>query len=235
MGSQESLEVLKRVQEIDREIYQIRRELAAVPAEIQRFAMAFEAEKTKVAALEAELKQIQLRQKQKEADLSEKETLIRKYDSQLTQVKTNKEYSALQQEITSLKADTSIIEDGILTLFEDIDCIQKEVRQERERLAQLQKDLEQKKIEFEKRAESLKTDLNSLSEKRLAAIAQVPPETRELYDRIIERKEGWALVHVEGETCAACRIEIRPQLLNELKIKENLVVCENCSRILYLD
>ena len=51
----------------------------------------------------------------------------------------------------------------------------------------------------------------------------------------MQKKQGLALVPVEGEVCSACRIEIRPQLLNELELKENLVVCENCSRILYLD
>ena len=109
MGIQESLAILKRVQEIDREIYQIRQELLSIPEAVRRLTEEFEAEKSHMAQLETKLKEIQLRQKKKEGELNEKESLIRKYDSQLSQVKTNKEYSALQQEIASLKADGSIV------------------------------------------------------------------------------------------------------------------------------
>jgi hypothetical protein len=234
MGIQESIGVLKRAQEIDGEIHGVKRELAAIPGMIKDLQHAFEAEKSKMAQFETKLKEIQLRQKQKEGELSEKEQLIRKYDSQLSQVKTNKEYAALQQEIASLKADNSMLEDQILAILEEIDGAQREVREERERLSRVEKESKEKEKELNTRAETLKQELAGLTAKRQEIVNQVPPETRELYDKIIEKKEGLALVPVEGETCSACRIEIRPQLLNELHLKESLIVCENCSRILYL-
>lgn len=233
MGIQESLEILKRTQEIDREIYKVRQELSFIPEAIRQLTDVFEQEKAQMTRLEAALKEAQLRQKQKEGELSEKEALIRKYDSQLTQVKTNKEYSALQQEIVSLKADNSILEDQILGILEEVDRAQNGVREERERLVRVEKELVEKKKELTARTETLKDELATLNGKRVEVISQVPPETRSLYDKIIERKEGLALVPAEGETCSACRMEIRPQLLNELRLKEALVVCENCSRILY--
>ena len=235
MGVQEILEILKRAQEIDREIHQVRQEITSIPETIRQLIEAFEAEKSRLAHLETELKEIQLRQKQKEGELSEKEVLIRKYDSQLTQVKTNKEYSALQQEIASLKADGSMLEDQILGILDEVDRVLREVREERQRLTSIEKESEEKKKELNDRAEGLKTTLTNLNEKRLEIIAQVSPEARALYDKIIEKKGGLALVPVEGEACGACRMEIRPQLLNEIKLKEALVVCENCSRILYLE
>lgn len=235
MGIQEILEILKRAQEIDREIHGMGQEIAFIPETIRQLTEVFEAEKARLNRLESQLKEIQLRQKQKEGELNEKEVLIRKYDSQLTQVKTNKEYSALQQEIASLKADGSILEDQILGILEEMDRAQQEVREERERLAQVEKESQEKKKELTDRAESLKAKLTELNGKRIEMISQVSPEARELYDKIIKKKEGLALVSVDGEACGACRMEIRPQLLNEIKLKENLVVCENCSRILYLD
>lgn len=235
MGIQESLEILKQAQEIDRELYQIQQELDSIPDAIEQLSAQFETEKSHLSALEARLKETQLRQKQKEGELSEKEGLIRKYDSQLAQVKTNKEYAALQQEIASLKADGSMVEDAVLAILEEIDKIQREVREERERLTHAEKQLHEKKAELNSRTETLKIQLTDLSKKRQEIIALVSPETRELYDKIIEKKKGLALVSVEGEACSACRMEIRPQLLNELHLKEALVVCENCSRILYID
>ena len=235
MGTHESLEILKQAQEIDREIHQVQQELASIPETIEELSQQFEAEKSAMIQIDARLKEKQLRQKQREGELTEKEELIRKYDSQLTQVKTNKEYSALQQEIASLKADSSILEDSILNVLDEVDKIQKEVREERERLARVEKECEVRKKELESCVEGLKARLTELTKKRAEIISQVPPEVRELYDKIIEKKEGLALVRIEGEACGACRMEIRPQVLNELKLKEALVVCDNCSRIIYID
>ena len=235
MGIQESLEILKQAQEIDREIFGFRHELAAIPETLNELTQEFEQEKSALARLEVQLKEAQLRQKQKEGELNEKEVLIRKYDAQLSQVKTNKEYSALQKEIVSLKADSSMIEDGVLALLDEVEAVQQKLREEKGRLIQVEKESQKKKEELTARAEALKGELVLSEKKRAEVVQQVPPETRELYEKIIEKKQGLALVQAAGEACGACRMDMRPQLLNELKLKETLVVCENCSRIVYAD
>lgn len=230
---EECLEILKKVQEIDHEIYAIRRDLTVIPESIQQLTLGLEAEKSHLMSLEARQKEIQLRQRQKESELAEKEALIKKYDAQLAQVKTNKEYSSLQKEIDSLKADRSIVEDAILALLDEIDRLQNQVREERARLAEVEKETETQKKSFLDQMEKLKQDLSGLGQKRAGVISEVPAESRELYEKIVEKKEGIALTPLIGEACGACRIDIRPQLLNELHLKENFVICENCSRILY--
>lgn len=235
MGIPEILDTLKQAQGLDREIHRIRQEIDSIPESIHELTQAFEAEKSRLDHLENQLKEVQLRQKKKEGELGEKEALIRKYDSQSTQVKTNKEYSALQQEIASLKADGSMLEDEILGILDEMENVQKQVREERNRLAQLETESQGKKKQLTDKAETIKKNLAGLIEKRLEIIKQVSPEARELYDKIIKKKEGLALVPVIGDACGACRMELRPQVLNEVRLKEALVVCDNCSRILYID
>ncbi len=235
MGIQESIDILKRAQEIDSEIHRFQQEIDSIPEILRHLTEEFDKEKARWNQLESDLKQTQLRQREKEKQLLEKEELIKKYDVQLMQVKTNKEYSALQQEMASLKADNSMIEDQILAILDEVDRIQTSFREEKTRLGEAERTLQEKKKELGERSEKLKADLDSLKQKRTEILSQVPPDTRHLYDKIIQKKEGLALVHAEGESCGACRIRIRPQVLNELKLKEALVVCENCSRILYVD
>ena len=106
----ECIDTLKKVQEIDREIYQCQQKLKEIPEERARVKREFELEKNRLMGLETAHKNLQLKQKQKEGELAQKEANIKKLDGQLSQVKTNKEYSALQQEIASLKADNSLLE-----------------------------------------------------------------------------------------------------------------------------
>lgn len=233
MSIQETLDILRKAQEADREIYKIRQEIASIPGALEDLNEAYASEKKAMSSLEARSKEVQLRQKQKEGELAEKENLVRKYDSQLTQVKTNKEYTALKHEMEVLKADGSLIEDQILVIFDEIEKIQIEVRAERERLARVEKETEEKKKHLAAREAELKNALAAFTSERQERVQQLDPESRTLYDRIVEKKEGLALVPVLGEICGACRITIRPQLLNEVNLKESLIVCENCSRILY--
>ena len=66
-------------------------------------------------------------------------------------------------------------------------------------------------------------------------ITQVSPEIKNLYDAIIQKKQGLALVKVNGEICGACQLQLRAQLMNEIRMAQSLILCENCSRILYFE
>jgi len=75
--------------------------------------------------------------------------------------------------------------------------------------------------------------IESLARQKNEKIKEVNQEIAALYEQIVRNKRGVALVQVQGETCPACQMQLRPQMLNELKLKEKIVICENCSRLLY--
>jgi hypothetical protein len=77
--------------------------------------------------------------------------------------------------------------------------------------------------------------LADLMKQREESVAQLPPELGELYGRIALKKQGLALAVVSGEVCSACQMKLRPQLINEVRLGEQIIVCENCSRILYFE
>jgi predicted nucleic acid-binding Zn-ribbon protein len=54
-----------------------------------------------------------------------------------------------------------------------------------------------------------------------------------LYLNIFRKKGGIALSPVRDEFCSMCHVRIRPQVLNELRDGQKLILCENCGRILY--
>ena len=54
-----------------------------------------------------------------------------------------------------------------------------------------------------------------------------------LYMSIFNKKNGSALSPVKGDFCAMCHVRIRPQMLNEIRDRSKIYLCENCGRILY--
>ena len=231
----QNLDVLKRAQQLDSEIHHAHVLLEEIPAERSRLKSELELEKIHLTELEKSLKEIQLKLKDKELELSQKEMQIKKLDGQLSQVKTNKEYAALQQEISSLKADNSVLEEGIIHILDEVDAAKDEVRKEKEKFAAATKSFQDKDAELANQEKTLQGRLADLEKQREVSVAQLPPDIGELYNRIAVKKQGLALAVVNGEVCAACQMKLRPQLINEIRLGEQIVVCENCSRILYFE
>ena len=233
MPMDQDLQVLQEVQEWDKEIYLLHGTLEEIPFELAEINQKVEQERALLQKLQEELKSLQLKQKEKEGELATKEENIRKYDAQLAQVKTNKEYASLQVEIRSLKADSSLLEEAIINMIDQVEAFQKTLDEQKKKLAVAEAVLNQKKQELEEKSKMIREKIEVLTKQKKEKIKEVNPEIASLYEQIVTKKHGWALVKVEGEVCPACQIQLRPQVVNEAKLKERIIVCDNCSRILY--
>jgi predicted nucleic acid-binding Zn-ribbon protein len=231
----QNLDILKKAQQLDSEIHHTYILLEEIPSQRAQLKSGLELEKTRFSELEKMLRDIQLKLKEKELELSQKEMQIKKLDGQLSQVKTNKEYAALQQEIASLKADNSLLEEGIIHILDEVEAAKDETRKEKDKVALVTKSFQDKDNELLTQEKNLQGRLVDLKKQREEAVTQLPPELAELYNRIVSKKQGLALAAVNGEVCAACQMQLRPQLINEIRLGEQIIVCENCSRILYFE
>ncbi len=231
----QNLDTLKKAQRLDSEIHQAQGLLEEIPAKRAKLKAEMEFEKGRLHELEKSLKDIQVKLKDRELELSQKENQIKKLDGQLSQVKTNKEYAALQQEVASLKADNSLLEEGIIHILDEVDAAKDETRKEKEKLALITKSFQEKDDALAGQEKTLQIRLAEMKKQRDEAVVQLPLELGELYQRIAFKKQGLALAAVNGENCAACQMNLRPQLLNEIRLGEQIIVCENCSRILYYE
>ncbi len=231
----ESIDILKKAQELDRDLYAMGQQSKEIPERRAQLKRNLEAEKNHLLELESDCKKMQLKQKQKEGELAQKEANIKKFDGQLGQVKTNKEYAALQQEIASLKADNSMMEEEIIRILDEVEAAEEEVKKEKERLKQVEKEFVILEGDLAQKEKGLSQSIEDLKKRREEIMLQVIPDAKALYDTIVQKKQGLALVKVNGEICGACQLQLRPQLLNEIRLGESLILCENCSRILYIE
>ena len=118
---------LINLQKIDTQIYALCREKEEIPRMFEKLKEIAEEEKLKIKDAEDDLKALQVKRKDKEIDLASKEENIKKLQTQLFQIKTNKEYTAMQKEIEGLKADNSVLEEEILLMMEEQDKAKKEI------------------------------------------------------------------------------------------------------------
>ncbi len=224
------------LQKIDGEIHNLKVELQEKPAVLERLREEFESRKEALKELEEKSKAIQVDRKEKELALKTQEDEIAKANAQLSQIKTNKEYTAKISEIEHIKADQSIIEEKILTSYDEGDSIKAEIEKEQVKVDEEEKKYLAKKKETEDDIKVVEDRIKVLDSQRQQSTPGVDPSYLSRYERILRHKDGIAVVPVqEGSSCGGCFMNITPQQLNEIKMYEELVECEMCSRILYLE
>jgi len=229
------IEILINLQKIDSQIFLINEQLRAKPKEINVLENDFSGISAGLKKLEDDLKKEQLIQKDKELELQSKEDTVNKQKGQLSLVKTNKEYNALQLEIEKLKADNSLLEEDIIVLLEKVDNFKKAVTEERERVAAQEKNLNESKKVVELDIQELKQKLDALmAERKRAVEGTLKPEVLDRYQRILNNRGEMALAVVKDNICSGCSMGLRPQVVNELKLGK-MLTCDNCSRILYVE
>jgi len=231
----DQLEVLKQLQQLDGELYRLRVQQRDKPRQLEAVNQQVAAQEARVKVAEDHLRTLQLSQKEKEIELQTREANVKKLQGQLFQVKTNKEYTAMQREIDSSKADNSLLEEAILAGFDAIDRAAKDRELEQQHLNQAKErgQGEQRRIEGE--LTQIGQRIAELERHRQALTPQVASEALAVYERILELREGLALVPLIDESCGGCHRRLPPQVINEVYLKAKLVNCESCNRILYFD
>lgn len=232
---EEQINLLIKLQGIDSQLYRLRRELQAKPKLIEELEVKRDEEQSAVKTIEEKIKVLQMKRKEKEIDLQEKEANVKKLQLQLFQVKTNKEYQAMQHEIEGLKADNSLLEDGILLMMEQIDELSKELAKEKELFAEAERRLAEDRKKIEGEIAALENEIANFERQRKELIGGIDKEVLSKYERILENRDGLALVPVKEYACQGCFINLPPQTINEIQMKDKLNICENCARILYIE
>ncbi len=231
----EQIGFLIGLQVIDREIYSLNREKKDMPARAKAIEEVLKNKKTDIKQAEEDLKSMQVKLKDKEISLQQKEEQIKKLQLQLYQLKSNKEYSAMLTEIEGVKADNSIMEEEIIKLMDEIDAARKKIAEEKELFKKEEAGSQKEKEVIKTREKEVDSRLSELSSQRENVVPDIEKQILARYERVLKNREGLAIVPVEDGACSGCHMNLPSQVVNEAKIKESIIVCGSCSRILYVE
>ena len=224
------------LQKIDSEIYKIKKDLDLQPKNLAEIEAEFEAKKSHLKALEQRFKQLQIERMGLDLELKEMDEQVARGNAQLMQLKTNKEYSAKITEIEGIKADKSVLEDKTLAMMEEIETIQKQMAEEKEKLSADEQVFVEHKKRIETETQAIEQKIEELKKGRGAINAGLDANTLAQYERILGKKQGLAIVPVlKGNKCGGCYMNLTQQKANEIRAYKELIHCENCVRIIYLE
>ena len=229
----EILQQLLVVQERDRRLAQLKAEAARFPIELAAAQQRLDAELAKLETAKTELKQIESQRKQLEVDADSKRQQILKYRTQLNLIKSNTEYQALLKEINKAEADIRQVEDVELEFMDRLEKLQPALKHEQAQVKELTSKSEATKVELQKRAKLIETDLAQLQGEREKLVASVDPDALSRYDRLLRSKGDLAVVPIKHGNCGGCHLNLPPQTVHTAKGERELATCSYCGRILY--
>lgn len=177
-----------------------------------------------------------------ELDVNTREADISRLRENLNRAKTNKEYSALLTQINTAKADNLKIEERILehmSKFEDTQKAEERLQTEHDQVARRVEELRREKDAY---SAEVADELASLQSQREKAAETLPASVIHIFNRVAKKHEGEALARIEKPDprsndymCEGCNMSVTTELVNSLMIRNDIQLCQNCGRILYLD
>jgi predicted nucleic acid-binding Zn-ribbon protein len=226
-------DLIIQLQHLDSEIHATSLILEGIPRLIQDIDKRIQAGSKAVAEAKDRMAQNQKRRRDLETEVKDIKAQIGKYKRQLNEVKTNKEYTSFLKEIEEAQHKVDSLEETIIAEMLSADDIEEEIRTASLRQGQDEANLRKERLALDEKAKEMERKKARLLQERDAVLPRVPPDQMRLYEAIFLKKGGIALSPVKDDFCSMCHMRIRPQMLNEIRDKAKIILCENCGRILY--
>jgi hypothetical protein len=228
-----AFEKLIRLQYIDSEIARLQSFLEAVPARLEAIDQEIQSTTAAVAQGKDKLAANQKKRRDLESEVKVIREGIAKYKRQLNDVKSNKEYDAINREITETQSRIDGLEESILNEMIAADDIEKEIKAAQKRQADEEGHLKRDKETVAAEKADLEKKKAAVESERAALQPSIPADQFRLYERIHKKMGGTAMSRISDDFCSLCMMRVRPQLLDEIIAAKALITCEACGRILY--
>ena len=188
-----------------------------------------------VAALKARLTQAELEKRKAEGELADHKEKLKKYQAQLRNVQSSREYSAALNEIDGVEKLIRSTEDRFLELEEEIEKARADL-DEREKTLPAETEQHEERLKDWRAEQSVINDELASAREEIARLeADIPPRDRAEFHRLVDKKHGLAVVLVQGSSCSACHVKVRPAAMQILKQGREVIYCDSCKRILYYE
>lgn len=231
----EEVKGLMILQDRDRRLMAIEKELKNLPLEEGRAKAKLAGDTEKLKKAGDELKAAELKVKKIAMDVETRKTTIMRLQKQQFETKKNDEYNALGNEIIRYEKDVDDLETAELEAMEETDgarVVHKEaeaglkksegfVKEDLEGIAARQKRLSEQKVEVTAERDKL--------------VEEVSEDLLPLYNKLMKSKDGMAIATLKGGQCTGCHMKVISSTMVSVQREEEVTQCENCGRILSMD
>lgn len=228
------LSQLIHLQTIDLRLKRVEAGLNALPQRRAEIEAEFESRAAEFRQLEQTLQTARGERAGFETQIEEARAQAERSERNLMSAKGEKDYGAAIREIDQARKQIAQFETSALERMELIEKTEAAIKEKEPEITQLRAETEARIKEFEAQTGADSSNIESLRRERDEIAATLPKNLLALYNRVSQRsRDHVAVTEARNYACASCSMSIRPHVMTEIKRAEEIVQCDNCSRILY--
>ena len=222
------------LQDRDRRLLALGKELERLPAEEQRAKAKLSGDEAAVTKAHDELRHNELDLKKLELDAATRRTSVQRIKVQQFETRKNDEYQALAHEVTRYEKEIDGLETRELELMERADALRSTLALAEQALAKTKSLVREDLDALTERRSHLETEISELRSERASLAADIPEVPLALYERLLKSKGGLAVAPMQDGRCGGCHMKLIASTVIKVQSGKELAQCEDCARILYL-
>jgi predicted nucleic acid-binding Zn-ribbon protein len=221
------------LQRLDSAVHDAERRLAEEPEREKGFDARLESARERLASAKHRLTENQNARREVEKAVALQQARLSKFRGQLMDVKTNREYQALQHEIDIAQNEVKALEERILERMIEADDLAAAVRRGEAELAAEQKAVETDRRQMLAENGELRASLERISGERATLVTAIDKKVLAMFELVARRRNGIAVAEARDGICTICHVRLRPQVFNTVLRNDQIIQCDTCNRILY--
>ena len=230
---EQKLQALYELQSIHTQVDKIRQIRGELPVEVADLEDEVAGLETRIQKIKSELDDLEDAIVTRKNNIKEATAAIKKYETQLNEVKNNREYEAISKEIEIQGLDIQVSEKKIKEFGFEITNKTEVYEKALADLEDRKKDLDQKKSELDVITAETQKEEEALNAKAIKAETKIEERLLIAYHRLRgNAKNGLAVVTIQRDSCSGCFNQIPPQRQLDIRQHKKIIVCEHCGRIL---
>lgn len=227
------LNQLIELQELDLEVQRVAERLTSIPAEREQIEITFNQYAAEFLTLKNKYDETIRDRKQLEVELAETQQSNDKYRQDLMRVRNEKEYVTVLREIDATKKHVGVLETEILKRMEESEKLESDIKIYAPDVELKRTEVDRELAELAEECRKVELRISGMVERRKQIVAAIPNRLLDVYERVARLRRGQALSEVRDGTCSACKMRLRPKVYSDVRKGDELIYCDNCSRILY--
>ena len=228
------LERLIQLQQLESAAAEARGTIAAHPQRLADVDTRLSQTRAVVDAVKQRLKDSQELRRTLDKDVALYQGRVTKFKVQLSLVKTNKEYAAVQHEIATAQSDLGGVEERVIEQMVEAEEINAAVKQAEAAMAAQQKVIDAEKKALAEELAAVQATLEIATTRREELVKTLERRLLTLFEQVAKRAKGVALSAATRDgLCGVCHVRLRPVVFQQVRANDTIVQCESCQRILY--
>jgi predicted nucleic acid-binding Zn-ribbon protein len=226
------LEMLLKLQVIDYDLGELERSKEYIPDMMENLKREITEVEENYHKTQQELSESRVAQKNNELELKTKQEELKKLQSQMMSIKTNREYDALVGQIDAVKDAINEYEVEILDLIERVEQLEADLKSYEKMRDDVKERNSQQLANLQEKMDSVGSKIGAKIEERNNIVVRVPKRTMSVYERVRKNRGGDVVIPVRKRACGACYKALPPHQIQEIKRADHIITCDNCGRML---